>query len=197
MVDSPDETLNVNTAYNYTLTIESFTAFDPTPRITAHAASIYGVFYALETLTQLLSAGGALPCSQQLFIRDGPQYAWRGFMVDTGRRFFPPSLLSNLFQTMAANKLNVLHLHASDRCRFSVESKLFPALTNNLTGIRGGYYNRSALAQVIADAADQGIRVVPEFDVPGHSRGFLPIAGHVNFCSTTNIDQLYNDPQGV
>lgn len=45
---------------------------------------------------------------------DGPQYDWRGLMVDSGRRFFPVPLLQNLMDTMAGAKLNVLHLHASD-----------------------------------------------------------------------------------
>ena len=63
-------------------------------------------------------------------------------MVDAGRRFFPMDTLIDLMTTMSANKLNVLHLHASDFCRFGVESKLFPNLTASLTGVKGGFYTQ-------------------------------------------------------
>jgi hexosaminidase len=90
-------------------------------------------------------------------------------MVDTGRRFFPMPLLENLLNTMAGAKLNVLHLHASDMCRFGVESKVFPNLTASLTGIHGGFYTQANITALIAYAGDLGIRVVPEFDLPGVS----------------------------
>lgn len=119
--------------------------------------------------------------------------------LPSGRRFVPLSTVKNLMDTMAANKLNVLHLHASDHCRFGVESKKFPALTANLTGIRAGFYTQADIKDMIAYAASRGIRVVPEFDVPGHSRGFLPLenAG-IKFCTDEPTrSQLYNDPEGV
>lgn len=56
-------------------------------------------------------------------------------MIDSGRRFFPMKLVKNLLDTMSWNKMNILHLHASDLCRFAVESKIFPELTSNLTGL--------------------------------------------------------------
>jgi hexosaminidase len=98
-------------------------------------------------------------------------------MIDTGRRFFPMPTVQNLLDTMAAVKLNVLHLHASDMCRWSVESKLYPNLTAALTGQMGGHYTQEDVKAMIKYAGDRGIRVVPEFDVPGHSRGMLPIEG--------------------
>merc|ERR1719361_931528 len=101
---------------------------------------------------------------------DAPQFVWRGLMIDTGRRFFPMPLVKNLLDTMSFNKMNVLHLHASDLCRFSVESKKYPNLTKSLTGIHAGHYTQKDIADMIAYADARGIRVVPEFDVPGHSR---------------------------
>merc|ERR1719343_1689139 len=118
-------------------------------------------------------------------------------MLDAGRRFFPVPLVKNLLDTMAAVKLNVLHLHASDMCRFGVESKLFPNLTATLVGAQGGFYTQDDVHDLVAYAADRGIRVVPEFDVPGHARGMLPIEGKVHFCSAdATRSQLYSDPQG-
>ena len=65
--------------------------------------------------------------------------------------------------------MNVLHLHAADFCRFSIESKVFPELTNNLTGIKAGVYTQEDVREMVSYAADRGIRVYPEFDLPGHS----------------------------
>lgn len=101
--------------------------------------------------------------------------------------------------TMAANKLNVLHLHASDECRFGVESKNYPNLTNWLTGIHSGHYSQPDVASLIAYGKQRGIRVVPEFDIPGHSRGFIPVESQgATFCTPTSADrsQLYGDPSG-
>ena len=96
----------------------------------------------------------------------------------------------------AAAKLNVLHLHASDMCRFGVESKRFPQLTASLSGIHAGHYTQDDIRALISYAADRGVRVVPEFDIPGHSRGFLPIEGQVHFCDDKGAtrSQLYADP---
>ena len=60
---------------------------------------------------------------------DAPDYRHRGVMPDTGRRFWPIPLLLNTLDTMAMNKMNVMHLHASDYCRFSIESHQYPNLT--------------------------------------------------------------------
>jgi hypothetical protein len=69
-------------------------------------------------------------------------------MVDAGRRFFPMDTLIDLMTTMSANKLNVLHLHASDFCRFGVESKLYPNLTASLTGVKGGFYTQQDIKKL-------------------------------------------------
>ena len=63
--------------------------------------------------------------------------------------------------------MNVLHLHASDMCRFGVESKTFPELTAALTGIHAGFYTQQDIKDMIAYGTKLGIRVVPEFDMPG------------------------------
>jgi len=101
---------------------------------------------------------------------------------------------------MAANKLNVLHLHASDMCRFGVESKLYPNLTAALTGIKAGHYTQADIKQLIAYAANLGVRVVPEFDIPGHSKGFEPLSytkDGIQFCTDDSTrSQLFDDPAG-
>jgi hexosaminidase len=100
------------------------------------------------------------------------------------------------FGCYACCKLNVLHLHASDECRFGVESKLYPNLTNALTGVLGVFYTQVDIKVMIEEAGSRGIRIIPEFDIPGHSRGFRPIKSEgVIFCDPGNTQsQLYGDP---
>eukprot|EP00055_Hartaetosiga_balthica_P004415 m.11494 g.11494 ORF g.11494 m.11494 type:complete len:653 (-) comp3847_c0_seq1:89-2047(-) len=189
-IKSGNEKLDGNTNYSYEIEYDEKAGVK-----TIQAQSIFGAIYALETITQLTNNGKHIPLS--ISIKDSPQHNWRGLMIDSGRRFFPVPLVKNLLDTMAAVKLNVLHLHASDHCRFGVESKLYPDLTDALTGLMGGFYTQDDIADLISYAKGRGIRVVPEFDVPGHSRGFLPIEGAVQFCTSDQTrSQLYNDPQG-
>ena len=156
--------------------------------------------YALESFTQLVNFTHGHLLHSEIHIKDAPDFAWRGLMIDSGRRFVPMATLKNLLDTMAANKLNVLHLHASDHCRFGVESKLYPNLTNALTGIKGGFYSQDDIKDLIAYAGNLGIRVIPEFDIPGHSKGFEPLAyskDGIQFCTDgPTRSQLYDDPAG-
>ena len=100
---------------------------------------------------------------------------------------------------MAAVKLNVLHLHASDHCRWAVESKLFPQLTANLTGAFAGFYTQDDIKELVAYAKSRGIRIVPEFDLPAHARGLLPLdsqtggKGTVKFCQTKDVGYQRRD----
>eukprot|EP00040_Diaphanoeca_grandis_P022439 m.120539 g.120539 ORF g.120539 m.120539 type:complete len:571 (-) comp28809_c0_seq2:2399-4111(-) len=178
-----EASLSMDTSYNYTLTITGVSQQNNL----IHADTIYGAMYAMETFAQLIDIEtGTFPTSS-VSVTDAPDYPWRGLMVDTGRRFAPLKLLFNIIDTMAAVKLNVLHLHASDFCRFSVESKLYPNLTASLTGINEGFYTQEDVKTLIAYAGDRGVRVVPEFEMPAHARCFLPIqsAGGLEFCNTS------------
>ena len=195
VADGASEYLGLNTTYDYTLTVAPAAAAPGSganaaagyATATATASSIYGAMYALETFAQLAGTGGAggrtLPHAS-VAVRDSPDYSWRGLMVDSGRRFVPLDTLKNLVDTMAAVKLNVLHLHASDMCRFGVESKLYPNLTSSLAGLHAGFYTQADIKDLIAYAGDRGMRVVPEFDIPGHSRGFIPVeSSGIQFCT--------------
>ena len=193
LVRSGDETLGGDTDYSYTL---SFDAHGPA---TITAPSIYGAIYGLESLVQLVQPGanGALSLSRaSVRMDDAPAFNWRGLMLDAGRRFFPMGSVLDTLDTMLAAKLNVLHLHVSDECRFGIESKLYPNLTDALTGILAGHYTQLDISVMIAEAGSRGIRVVPEFDVPGHARGFRPIkAEGAVFCDLGDTQsQLYGDP---
>ena len=183
-----DDYPSSKTRYDYNITIHNNVA-------EAYASSQYGALYAMETLVQLIDEHGKLPGSS-IEIQDEPQNDWRGLLIDSGRRFYPVKVVENLLDVMSMVKLNVLHLHSNDQCRFSIESKRYPTLTSSLTGDFEGSYTQEDIKHLIEYAADRGIRIVPEIDVPGHAEGFQPLISEgLKYCPNGN-HQLYNDPEG-
>ncbi len=144
--------------------------------ITSSAAKLdamtsLGVMRGLQTFLQLVqttSSGFAAPAVQ---IHDQPRFPWRGLMIDVGRHFMPIDVLKRNIDGMAAVKLNVFHWHLSENQGFRIESKEFPKLHE--MGSDGLFYTQAEVRDLIAYARDRGIRVVPEFDMPGHSTAWL------------------------
>ncbi len=135
------------------------------------APTVVGAIRGLETLLQLLSAdrnGFYLPGVQ---IQDQPRFPWRGLMIDIARHFQTMEVLKRNLDAMAAVKLNVFHWHLTEDQGFRVESKKYPKL--HQLGSDGNYYTQEQVKEVIAYARERGIRVVPEFDIPGHSTSWL------------------------
>ena len=89
-------------------------------------------------------------------------------MIDVGRHFEPVEVIKRNLDAMAAVKLNVFHWHLSEDQGFRIESKLYPRLTG--VGSDGLFYTQDEAKEIVAYAAARGIRVVPEFDMPGHTR---------------------------
>src|ERR1700754_861892 len=135
------------------------------------APTVIGALRGLETLLQLLDAdrnGYFFPGIQ---IDDRPRFPWRGLMIDVARHFQTMEVLKRNLDGMAAMKMNVFHWHLSEDQGFRVESKKFPKL--HQLGSDGNYYTQEQVKEIIAYARDRGIRVVPEFDIPGHSTSWL------------------------
>jgi hexosaminidase len=136
-----------------------------------NAATPLGVLNGLQTFLQLVEPtanGFAVPA---VTIKDRPRFAWRGLLIDVSRHFIPLDVLKRNLDGMAAVKMNVLHFHLSDDQGFRVESKRFPKL--HTEGSDGQYYTQAEVRDFLDYAHDRGIRVVPEFDMPGHSRSWL------------------------
>ncbi len=130
-----------------------------------------GIMHGLQTLLQLVNdgpSGWIIPAVQ---IDDAPRFPWRGLMIDVSRHFMGLSALERNIDGMAAVKLNVLHLHLSDDEGFRVQSKKCPRLTEYASDSL--YYTQAQIRQLIAYARDRGIRIVPEFDLPGHAVSWL------------------------
>lgn len=135
------------------------------------APTTLGVMRGLQTFLQLVEVtpqGFSVP---QVIIQDKPRFPWRGLLIDVGRHFMPVEVIKRNLDGMAAVKMNVFHWHISDYQGFRVKSKKFPKLQE--MGSDGLYYTQDQIRDVIAYARDRGIRVVPEFDMPGHSTSWF------------------------
>jgi hexosaminidase len=130
-----------------------------------------GTLHGLQTFLQLVEAGPAGFAVPVISIHDTPRFVWRGLMIDVSRHFIPLDVIKRNLDGMEAVKMNVFHWHLSDDQGFRVESKKFPKLQE--MGSDGLYYTQSQVRDLIAYAHDRGIRVVPEFDMPGHSTAWF------------------------
>ena len=134
------------------------------------AAGEWGVLRAFATLAQLVQADAEGPHLPVLKIDDAPRFPWRGLMIDTARHFVRTETLLRTLDAMALFKLNVLHLHLSDDQAFRFASRAFPELADAKR-----HYSAAELRALVHEAADRGIRVVPELDVPGHVASWLAV----------------------
>jgi len=155
------------------------------------AANPLGILHGLRTFLQLLQTGADGFFVPTVTIKDQPRFAWRGLLIDVGRHFIPLDVLERNIDGMAAVKLNVLHLHLSDDEGFRVESKRFPKLHE--MGSDGLYYTQADIRALVDYARDRGIRVVPEFDMPAHSRSWF--VGYPELASTPGTYKI--EPGGV
>ena len=144
-------------------------------RVTATAATlkartVWGALRGLETFSQLVAydfdtgSYAVLPCT----IRDAPRYPHRGLMVDSGRHFLPVATLLHIVDALPYAKLNVLHWHLTDTQSFAIETPSRPRLWKGAFSPRERYSTEDVRV-VVEHARLRGIRVVPEFDSPGHA----------------------------
>ena len=158
---------------------ESYSLIVTGNQISLQAVTTSGALHGLETLLQLLAQKNGRYYFPNVVIRDEPRFAWRGLMIDVSRHFIPICVLERNIDAMAAVKMNILHLHLSDNEGFRVESKTFPNL--QLKGSNGEFYTQAQIRQLISFAASRGITVIPEFDLPGHSKSWF--AGYPELAS--------------
>lgn len=161
------------------------------------ANSMNGVLYAIQTIKQILpeciygnqpspAVDWKIPC---VSIKDKPRFAYRGMHIDCARHFFSVEEVKKYLDVMAVYKLNRLHWHLSDDQGWRIEIKKYPELTliggyrkgtmighdfNSNDGKRyGGYYTQEQVKDIISYAANLGITIIPEIDLPGHMLGAL------------------------
>ncbi len=151
-----------------------------TPRAAALTApTVVGALRGLATLGQLLQHDADGWYFPAVSIHDGPRFPWRGLLIDVCRHWQPEEVIKRNLDGMALVKLNVLHLHLTEDQGFRIESQRFPRLHE--LGSDGHYFTQAQMRGIIAYAAARGIRVVPEFDMPGHATSW--VVGHPELAS--------------
>ncbi|MGB9244864.1 MAG: family 20 glycosylhydrolase [Candidatus Acidiferrales bacterium] len=130
-----------------------------------------GIMHGLQTFLQLVDVTPSGFLASAVHIEDSPRFPWRGLTIDVSRHFISVNALKRNIDGMTAVKMNVLHLHLSDDQGFRIASKQFPKLVE--MGSDGQYYTKAEIRDLIAYARDRGIRIVPEFDMPGHSTSWF------------------------
>jgi hexosaminidase len=152
--------------------------------VTATACKPAGIFYAVQTLRQLLPPEILAPTPATgiewkipaVRIQDIPRFAWRGHLLDCCRHFFPVEIVKRQIDLLALHKMNRLHWHLTEDQGWRIEIKRYPKLTEvgawrtQKDGTRyGGFYTQDEVREVVAYAASRHILVVPEIEMPGHS----------------------------
>jgi len=139
--------------------------------IEINATTDIGAMHGLSTLLQLIIVKDGVYVIPEVIIKDAPRFVWRGLMMDVSRHFMPVEVVKRNLDAMAFVKLNVFHWHLSDDQGFRVESKSLPKLHEMASD--GQFYTQNQIIDIVQYADERGIRVVPEFDVPGHATAFL------------------------
>jgi len=150
---------------------ESYQLHVDSSQITLSAVTDVGAMHGMETLLQLVSLENGACTLPAVTVDDAPRFRWRGLMIDVSRHFEPVDVIERTLDGMAVAKLNVFHWHLSDDQGFRAESKKFPKLTE--IGSGGDFYTQDQMREVVAYARARGIRVVPEFDIPGHTSSWI------------------------
>ena len=159
-------------------------------RIRIVATEPLGAMRGLETFLQLVGISPSGFAAPAVEIDDHPRFEWRGLSLDVSRHFIPVDGIKRTIDGLSAVKLNVLHWHLSDDQGFRVESKKYPKLQEK--GSDGLFYTQAEVREIVAYARDRGVRVVPEFDMPGHATSWFP--GYPELASGKGPYEIVRDP---
>jgi len=146
--------------------------------IETSVADEHGLCWALATLAALTEQN-SIPCCD---IEDAPRFAWRGFMMDCARHFFPVETVKTMIELMSMVKCSVFHWHLTDDQGWRIESRRFPALH----GQNADYYTQDEIRDVVEFARLRGVEIVPEIDMPGHATAILAAFPNLS-CSERQV----------
>lgn len=158
-------------------------------RIVISASKAPGFFYAIQSLLQCIDNTAEI---QSCRIEDKPRFPWRGLHLDCGRFFQPLDEIKLFLDYMALHKLNIFHWHLTEDQGWRLEIKQYPRLTEVGSHRKGtvwghvamggkidddisheGFYSHEDVREIVAYARNRGIMVIPEIDLPGHSRAAI------------------------
>ena len=189
------------------LTEEGYSLKINQERIVLSAPKPIGIFYGIQTIRQLLpieiekksETSGIEWIIPSVDIKDYPRFSWRGYMLDEGRHFLGKEAVKHILNLMALFKMNVFHWHLTEDQGWRIEIKRYPLLTEvgskrEKTQIGGflskkmdatpheGYYTPEEIQEIISYADKLFIKIIPEIDMPGHSKAAL--AAYPEFSCT-------------
>ncbi|UMB61778.1 family 20 glycosylhydrolase [Lutibacter sp. A80] len=172
-------------------------------KITVKAQDYAGLFNAFQTLRQAIPVGSGVKIPiPSMIVVDNPRFNWRGVMFDVSRHFQPKAFVLKQIDVLSSYKINKLHLHLTDDQGWRIEIKKHPNLTKigawraDRTGIPwwsreaatakepktvGGFYTQEDLKEIIAYAKVRNVEIIPEIDVPAHSKALIAAYPHL-FC---------------
>lgn len=189
-----ENTIILDISSSYNLPEEGYRFSSNEKQIVIKASTSKGIFYGIQTLLQMLppsvysgrSVPGDLWRVASAEIEDYPRFGYRGMMLDVSRTFFDAATVRKYIDWMAHHKVNTLHWHLTDDNGWRVEIKKYPLLTQKGawrgpgevlaptfgSGNKryGGFYTQEEIKEIVAYAAARKIEIVPEIDLPGHSK---------------------------
>lgn len=169
-----DSTIEGREAYTLTVT---------TDKIVARASTSDGLFYAMQSLLQLMDPAVETTLGKgkkswevpAIYIADAPRFEYRGVMLDPCRHFLPVSAVKKQIEVLSAYKINKLHWHLTDDQGWRIEIKKYPLLTQigskRIEGdgtVHGGFYTQAEIREVVEYAKLHHMDVIPELEMPGH-----------------------------
>ncbi|CAD5228754.1 unnamed protein product [Bursaphelenchus okinawaensis] len=169
---------------NYTLTV-----YEDKPAI-LEADEVWGALRGIETFSQLIFFHEDQYFIRTAYIKDWPEYAYRGLLIDSGRHFLPKNVIKRQIDLLSQNKLNVLHWHVSDSESFPYDSKQFPEMTKQGAYAPKYVYSPEDVQDIVEHARLRGIRVLAEFDTPGHMASWRGIPGLMTKCGDAEPNVL-------
>uniref|UniRef100_A0A6B2L2K0 beta-N-acetylhexosaminidase n=1 Tax=Arcella intermedia TaxID=1963864 RepID=A0A6B2L2K0_9EUKA len=152
---------------------ESYTLTASSSGASLNSTTVFGAMKGLETFSQLLDWSS--PSSTYLLSRlplqisDAPRFPWRGLLIDSSRHFLPVSAIKRQIDALSYTKLNTLHWHITDAQSFPIYSASYPNLSAKGAYAPSAIYSTAEVQDIISYGYERGVRVVPEFDIPGHA----------------------------
>lgn len=215
-----DHTISILISPDYSLPKEGYELTVTPTEILAKASDKAGAFYAIQTLLQLMPAtiyGNAsgfekweIPAVE---IKDYPRFTYRGMHLDVSRTFFPLDVIYKYIDWLSYHKINTFHWHLTDDNGWRIEIKKYPLLTQKGawrgpgevlpaaygSGNKryGGFYTQEEVKSVIKYAAQRNIEIIPEFDMPGHSKAVIGSYPHVGCENTTHFISANGEVKNV
>lgn len=171
---------------------EAFSLAVADGKVTVEAGGTAGFVYAFSALIQTVGQGKE---TQSFTVIDRPETEWRGFMLDSARHFQSADTILNLLDKLAFVRINRFHWHLTDNDGWRIESRKFPKLNTVSSRVgrypeseRNGFYTVEEIHRILDRAAELGITVYPEIDMPGHAAAL--VEAYPELLCPTNRDRV-------